>query len=297
MTAVGVARAAGTEKYSPSDLARLEDAALAPAPEFQGAVRDIRDRFEVTGRAIEKAHNGAETMTVVNERLAIDEATGNGISRVAIPFLLVLGSAIAAGALIRWEGDRDGVIRFGGIVLGITALFALLGLCVGIRDRLGPSTGWAIGAATVSTLALARAAILEQVAPLESGPVWFIVIVISAVIVIVYAVGNSVRNTVTRRARRLDLASVRPQAIAYLEKLRYAFDGSVREAVRATSGLSEKELSAIKVDRDTAFNVLTERDLIGAELPSSIHASALGEVQLRMVLIPLLGGNSVFVKL
>ncbi len=199
--------------------------------------------------------------------------------------------------LVRWEGDRDGVIRFGGVVLGITAVFALLGLLVGIRDRMGPSTGWTIGAAVVSALALTRAVILEQVAPLDSGPVWFITLVVSALIVIVYAGVSSVRNAVSRRARRRDLAAVRPQATRYLDALRHAFDDSVREAVRATSPVSEKELSVMKADRDRAFTVLMEKDLLGAELPASIQAAALGELRLRMVLIPLLGGNSAFIKL
>lgn len=297
MTAVELARSAGREKYSPSDLSLLEDIALEPAPELQGTVRQIRDRFEATGIAIEKAHNGAKIMATVNARLAVDDATGNGIGRVVIPFLVVLGSAIAAAVLIRWEGDRDEIIRFGGVVLGISAILAVLGLVVGIRDRQGPSTGWTIGAALVSAVALLRTVILEQVAPLESGPVWFITVIVSVSLIVIYALVSTTRNTVARRARRRDLEPVLAQATTYLETLRHAFDDSVRDAVRATSAMSEKELSAIKADRDRAFNVLTERDLVGAELPTSIHAAALGEVQLRMVLIPLLGGSSAFVKL
>jgi hypothetical protein len=296
-TAVEMARAAGPGKYSPSDLALLEDAALSPAPGAQEAIRDIRDRFEQTGTAIEKAHNAPEIMAVVNKRLAIDDATGNGLGRVVIPFLVLLGVTIAAAVLIKWDGDSDGIIRFGGVTIAIAAVLALVGLAVGLRDRMGPPSGWMIGSAVVAALALLRAVVLARWAPLDSGPVWFIAIVVGVTVVILYAILNLVRSAVARRSRRRDLASVRPQARAYLEKLHYAFDDSVRDVVRATSVLSEKDLSKIKADRDKAFNILTERDLLGAMLPSSIQAAAVGEVQLQMVLIPLLGGNSEFVKL
>jgi hypothetical protein len=293
MTAVEWARNLESGPVRMPDLIELERVALASAPAVRDEIDGIRGRFAEAAARIEERHDGRAIVARFGGRPDPALTAAGAIASTVIPFLVLLGAAIAAAVLILGD-DPVGNLTFGGVVMLITAALCLLGLIAGRRDPVGPPAGWSIGAALVSAIAAGRSFLVSSAVPSGSDPSWRIAVVLGTLVVIASAVVHAVRRALTRRARNSELASVPPEAEAYLDELRAAFAQSTAAARLATAALPAAEVAVMVRDRNAAFDDLRDRSILDPDLPRDPHPLPLGELQLGAVLIPLLGGSPSF---